>query len=473
MGSGESRLQSGWFSRDIEPRRILRCLAFVPNVVKFLFLIFSWFISASFVHAAPPVQFRAASTNIVGSGPHSVEVADLKGHGKMDILTANRLRNAVGILLGNGDGYFVAATNFPANSDPESTATGDFDGDGTIDILVANQIGEWGFQTLLRGHGDGTFDPPTNLIRGITMLAKFIAAGDFNQDEKLDFVCADWVAGLVEVMTNQGNGHFESQGTFPVGGYASVSAYHLAVADLNKDGKLDVVTANNGSNSVGVLLGRGDGTFEPATNFPAGNTPFGVAIGDFNADGKLDVATADRGGNTVSVLLGSGNGAFGLPAHYPVGSLPRSVATGDFNLDGRLDLVVANDGTNTVSVLVGNGDGTFAAAVNFKVGRMPLSVAVGDFDRDGQLDIVTPNFNDGTVSVLLNETFPVLRIMSINDQISLAWPVSATGFVLEASSDLAVTNNWQAVTDNPVVIGSQQVVTNSIGLENKFYRLRR
>jgi hypothetical protein len=470
MGSWKSRSRNRKSERGIETGNVVRGFSPVPNAVKPLFLVFAWFISATFVHAAPGVQFRAAATNIAGYGPHSVEVADLRGQGKMDIITANWMGHNVSILLGHGDGSFAAATNFPANGDAVSTATGDFDADGSVDVVVANRdfaLGGW--WTLLRGRGDGTFWPPTNSFWTLSTEPKSVAAGDFNQDGKLDFVSADWLAGWVEVMTNNGNGFFESQGTFSVGS----PAYHVAVADLNSDGKLDAVTANTGTNVVGVLLGNGNGTFKPGTNFTAGNSPFCVAVGDFNTNGKPDIATADREGNTVSVLLGSGTGAFGSPAHYPVGSLPRSVATGDFNRDGRLDLVAANEGSNTVSVLVGNGDGTFAPAVNYKVGRQPFSVAVGDFNRDGQPDIVTVNSYDGTVSVLLNETFPVLKISNLSDQIILAWPVSATGFVLEATSDLIATNTWEAVTDSPLVIGSQQVVTNSIGPENKFYRLRR
>jgi len=443
------------------------------NSVKGLFVAV-WFILASFSQAAPAIQFRSASTNIAGLWAHSVEVADLRGQGKLDIITANWGSDDVSVHLGHGNGSFAAATNFPANSYPASTAAGDFDADGTVDIVVANhQGGYFGYWTLLHGCGDGSFGSATNLIWAMSGDPKSVAVGDFNQDGKLDFVSVDLPGGWVEVMTNKGGGNFESQKTYSIGSPGLAMPYHVVVADLNHDGKLDVVTANSGLNSVGVLIGNGNGTFKTVTNFPAGSSPFGVAIGDFNADGKLDAATANRSGKNVSVLLGSGNGAFGSPVQYPVGSLPRSVATGDFNLDGQLDLVVANEGSNTVSILAGIGDGTFAAAVNYKVGRKPYSVAVGDFDQDGQLDIVTANYDDGTVSLLLNETFPVLKVNNLNDQIRLAWPVSATGFVLEVSCNLGETNNWEAVTNNCVIIGGQQVITNPIGSGNKFFRLRR
>src|ERR1043166_8482601 len=157
MGLWESRLQSRWLTGDIEKRRICSRLSFVPNVVKVLLVVFSWFISASFVHAAPAVQFRSASTNIAGYGPRSVEVADLRGQGKIDVITANRLGNNVSVLLHHGDGTFTAATNFPTYDGPQTTATGDFDADGTIDVIVANNPSDViSWCTLLRGQADGS-----------------------------------------------------------------------------------------------------------------------------------------------------------------------------------------------------------------------------------------------------------------------------------------------------------------------------
>ena len=118
-----------------------------------------------------------------------------------------------------------------------------------------------------------------------------------------------------------------------------------------------------------------------------------MAVGDFNGDGRPDLAVANIGSNTVSVLLGNGDGTFQPAQHFATGAAPRSVAVGDFNGDGRLDLATANSGGNDVSVLLGNGDGTFAAAqsvplqIPFIPVDPPLSVAVGDFNADGKMDL--------------------------------------------------------------------------------------
>ena len=134
--------------------------------------------------------------------------------------------------------------------------------------------------------------------------------------------------------------------------------------------------------------------------------PRSVAAADFNADGKLDLVTANFGANTVTVLLGNGSGGFSA-AHgspFAVGSMPSSVAVGDLNGDGNPDLVIANFGANTITVLLGNGSGGFTAASGqtlFAVGANPQSEAIGDFNGDGNLDIVTANSGDNTVTVLL------------------------------------------------------------------------
>src|SRR2546421_6004093 len=176
----------------------------------------------------------------------------------------------------------------------------------------------------------------------------------------------------------------------------------VAVADFNGDGRADVAVANIGANTVSVLLGNGDGTFQAPQSYPTWSDPESIAVGDFNGDGKLDMAVAsDITASKVSVLLGNGDGTFQPAQFFPVaGDNSESVLTADFNGDGKLDLAVANAHSNNISVLLGNGDGTFQAARTFTVGRGPEFVAVGDFNGDGQLDLAAANFHSNTVSVL-------------------------------------------------------------------------
>ena len=128
-------------------------------------------------------------------------------------------------------------------------------------------------------------------------------------------------------------------------------------------------------------------SFSPAVSYPVGVNPQAVVTGDFNGDGRLDLAVANSASNSVSILRGNANGTFQAAQNFATGAVPRSLAVGDFNKDGKLDLVTANAGAYDVSVLSGNGDGTFRAPTSIGIGLRQLSVAVGDFNSDGKLDL--------------------------------------------------------------------------------------
>jgi hypothetical protein len=173
----------------------------------------------------------------------------------------------------------------------------------------------------------------------------------------------------------------------------------VAVGDFNGDGIQDLAVANWGSNTVSVLLGNGDGTFQAARNFAAGSHPSSVAVGDFNGDGIQDLAVAESGG--VSVLLGNGDGTFEAAHSFAAGG-PDSVLVGDFNRDGIQDLAVVSP--FGVRVLLGNGDGTFQTThVSYVAGSDPLAVAVGEFNGDGWPDLAVANAFPNGVAILLND----------------------------------------------------------------------
>jgi len=263
-----------------------------------------------------------------------------------------------------------------------------------------------------------------------------VALGDVNGDGKLDLVTANEGSNTVTVLLGNGDGTFASAAGSPVA--VGSFPYSMTVGDMNGDGKLDVATVNSGSNNVTVLLGNGDGTFMPAAGNPVvgANSVF-AALGDLNGDGKLDLVTVNYGANSVTVLLGNGNGTFTAAAGSPVtvAFAPNSVAVGDVNGDGKLDLVVTNGDSNTLTVLLGNGDGTFTAASGspVPVGSGPHSVALGDIDGDGKLDLVVANSLSNNVTVLLNQvpavptppTNMTARPVSLSE-IDLSWADNAT-----------------------------------------------
>jgi len=233
--------------------------------------------------------------------------------------------------------------------------------------------------------------PSSPYVMGLSG-ATTVSLADMNGDGKLDLVLAD---GKVVVVRGAGDGTFSNPQTY-LERTNDPRASSVALGQLESLDTNDIVTANFSTNNVSVIL-RGN----LARSYPVGTGPVSVTLGDLNGDGALDAVTANSGSNNVSVLLGKGNGTFGTQTTYGVGTSPASVTLGDFNSDGKLDLVTANSGSNNVSVLLGQGDGTFGAQTTYRVGSTPASVTLGDLNGDGFLDLVTADTGNDDVSVLL------------------------------------------------------------------------
>ncbi len=244
--------------------------------------------------------------------------------------------------------------------------------------------------------GQAYFNPPTNSYNSGTAPTSIITA-DLDGDGKMDLVTTNSTSNNVSVFLGTGNGNFGAATNFTVG----TGPYAVVSADFNGDMKLDLATANNGSNNVSVLLGNGAGSFGAATNFAVGTSPRGITSGDFNGDTKTDLAVANWGSNNISILIGTGTGSFGAPSNFAAGTGPRSIVAAKFNADNFLDLAIANDVSNNASVLIGTGTGSFGAATNFAVGTNPRSIVTADFNGDTKMDLATANSVTNNVSVLL------------------------------------------------------------------------
>ncbi len=297
-----------------------------------------------------------AARHFPAGGSFSVAVGDINNDGRPDLAAATNA--GVSVLLGNGDGSFQAARNFPAGNKPFSVAVRDVNADGLPDLAVAN----WGTcceyndgsVSLLVGNGDGTFQAARNFPAGRVPYS--VVVGDVNGDGRPDLAVANYFSANVSVLLGNGDGTFRAAQNFPAGSRLR----SVAVGDVNGDGRLDLATANYGTccpvrdSSVSVLLGNGDGSFQAAQNFPAGIFPRSMALGDVNNDGRLDLVVT---GGAVRVLLGNGDGTFQTTnISYVAGVSPISLAAADFDDDGWPDLAVANRVSNDVSILLNAAD---------------------------------------------------------------------------------------------------------------------
>jgi hypothetical protein len=271
--------------------------------------------------------------------------------------------------------------------------------------------GKYGSFGVLLGNGDGSFQPAaTNFLCAGGNGS--LAVADVNLDGKPDLlVDDDGCFDSVVVLLGNGDGTFSfgfPQSYYWSGGQGDDS---IAAADVNGDGKPDVIVANgyNGaSNNVGVLLGNGDGTLQPVVTYFVGAYPTSVAVSDLNGDGKLDLVVTAAPSDNVEVLLGNGDGTFQPEVTYSgVGLQPTFVAVADVNGDGHPDLVVLDTDANyngKVSVLLGFGDGTFESAMTYSSGgKGAAAVAVVDLNGDGKLDLLVANNMSNNVGVLLND----------------------------------------------------------------------
>ena len=292
--------------------------------------------------------------------------------GKPDVIVANAcgsssnctysmfgFEGTVAVLPGNGDGTFQPAVSYASGGQtPVSVAVADVNGDGTPDIIVVNKCASG-----------------THCVSG---------------------------NGSVGILLGNGDGTFQAATTYNSGAFLAVS---LAVADFNGDGQLDVAVAHLSgadkpcriSPALGVLVGNGDGTLQPAVMY--GGRQTSVVVGDVNDDHRPDLVVSSPASNLansgVEMLLGNGDGTFQPPVVYDSGSpFPYSVAITDLNGDGKLDLVVDHGVTNggldsLVGILLGNGDGTFQGAVTYDSGvHAAISVAISDVGGDGRPDLL-------------------------------------------------------------------------------------
>jgi hypothetical protein len=355
----------------------------------------------------------AGSPISVPPGPGNVIIGDVNNDKKPDLLVACGRSRSITILLGKGNGQFVAAANpISMPHPPTELAVGDVDLDGKLDVATGTHD-SYGIM-LFRGYGNGGFvsfpGSPVVMRTGDHPHTHGLALADMNRDNKLDLVSVNSTDNDVSVAFGDGHGGFTraARSPFPVG----PSPYPFAIGDVNGDGQLDIAATATAtgpmraqqlplSRALTLLLSDGSGDFRSIQLPLRTGEPWFAVINDINGDSKPDILVTHHEMNQLTVQLGDGRGGFveatGSP--FDFGGKAFHAAVIDVNRDGKMDVIAA--GGETVRVMLGDGRGGFAAGPAIRTGPGSWHLALGDFNNDGKLDLVTSNLESDTVSVLL------------------------------------------------------------------------
>ncbi|WP_354580977.1 T9SS type A sorting domain-containing protein [Hymenobacter sp. UYP22] len=402
-------------------------------------------ICATIPHAqfAPFVPYAGSQAGMVTG----VAVQDLNGDRYPDIVTSNRPTPTAGVLLNQGNGRFGPGISYASNAREFSreVVIEDVNNDGSPDLVLAHASEDR--VAVFLNRRDGTFNAGASYEVSAKSDPESVGLGDVNNDGLLDIVTANNLSKDVSILLNKGNGQFSapvvhSTGTnsFPV---------KVRVADLNQDGYADILVGHNYYDYLSVFYNGPGGIAAPVT-FSTGlsSWPVDLTVADMNADGHPDVVTAHAGSNSVGLLLNRRDGTLAAPVRFATATGPASVAVGDLSGDGRPDIAVGT-GNNTVGVLYNLGNATFTSTLSYRTEAPFLNassptIALSDVDRDGKLDIVAANYESATVSILRNTSTCTSTVTSSEPELktpeglvvfpnpasgstTVRWPLAASG----------------------------------------------
>jgi hypothetical protein len=358
----------------------------VQRLVSFAASLF--LVASAGLPAKAQFETRVTQSTAPYYGAFSITTADFNRDGRLDVAVV--FDNGFTVSLGNGDGTFGQPTPYYDTDSAiiDFIAAGDFNNDGKIDLVTANGYNS---VSVYLGNGDGTFQAPITTVT--TDYCNFVVPADLNGDGKLDIAIID--SPYISILLGNGDGTFQP----PVDNNSFVGAEWLAVGDFNNDHKLDVLAAGvfGASYDMGLLPGNGDGTLQDSIIHPLDYIPFGLSAGELSHSGNLGAVVGYLG--AISVIRGNGDGSFQPETLYrTTGVGGGRVVIADLNQDGKLD-VASPGGVPGMDIFWGNGDGSFQAAQFFASGVEGIP-AVGDLNGDGLRDLAMVNEEYGITTML-------------------------------------------------------------------------
>ena len=348
----------------------------------------------------------------LASGPGNVVVGDMNNDGNLDLVMSSERERGIVILPGKGDGQFAAPLSRTITPDsPGDMALGDLNSDANLDLAITSHD-SYGVM-LLRGDGKGSLaiapNSPMVMKVGQHPHTHGLAVADMNGDNRLDLISCNNADNDISIALGDGRGNFTraTQSPFPVG----PSPYPFAVGDVNNDERLDIVATASAtgpqrrqqlslSRALTLLLSDGKGGFRPSQLAIRTGEPWFAAIGDFNNDRKPDIVATHHELNAMTVMIGDGRGGFVEARQSPFEFQHAffQVALADANRDGNVDIFAA--GGDRIGVILGDGRGGFTAVME-PVARGAYRVAIADVNKDRRIDVVTTSAQSNSVSVLL------------------------------------------------------------------------
>ena len=337
--------------------------------------------------------------------PISVAINGLIGYSSKPFITTYAGGFAITQNPDQSQNCFEPKIDSTTDLHPNGTAIADFDGDGKPDIATPNNysmIGQPASVSILRNTStvsNISFALHQDIPTGVTTFA--IAAGDLNGDGKPDMISSSTFDSRISVFRNTsviGTISFAPKIEYATGD----DPFSISIADLDLDGKPDIIVSNYLSNSISVFKNTSSGgniSFAAKVDFMTNLAPHFAAAGDIDGDGKPDIAVVNEFSNNVSVFRNTssaGTISFAGKVDFTTGNNPYGVAIGDLDVDGKADLAVANNGSNSYSVFRNTGSAgiiSFATKIDYAAGASPYSISIGEINGDAKPEIVVPSFN--------------------------------------------------------------------------------